>query len=95
MSSLTAFYLMFLEKEEDTFWMLVETLRNEKYDLQSIFSPGFPGLHECFFIHEKLLAKELPKLSAHLVRMRLHSLSLSPSVASLTSFLFLPLQMLQ
>jgi hypothetical protein len=61
MSILTALLLMYME-EEDAFWTLATILKHPKYGMEQIFADGLPKLQECFYIHERLLAKHMGKL---------------------------------
>ena len=55
--------LMIYMSAEDTF-LCLRTLCQD-YGLDGLFKPGFPLLHEFFFVHEQLLQRYLPKLAAH------------------------------
>jgi hypothetical protein len=43
--------------EEESFWMLECVLRNPKFFLNGLYSPGFPLLHEYFHILEELMKR--------------------------------------
>ena len=52
--------LMTNTTSEDALLIMVTLINN--YELNAIFSPGFPGLRESIFIHNNLLKKYMPKL---------------------------------
>jgi len=72
MSDITAFILMYLT-EEDSFWMLIRLLSGQRYNLRGIFLPGFPMLHQHFYVHEQILNSRIPKLADHLKEKGLES----------------------
>eukprot|EP00697_Spironema_sp_BW2_P005290 gnl/Spiro4/17358_TR9248_c0_g1_i1.p1 gnl/Spiro4/17358_TR9248_c0_g1~~gnl/Spiro4/17358_TR9248_c0_g1_i1.p1 ORF type:complete len:404 (-),score=51.82 gnl/Spiro4/17358_TR9248_c0_g1_i1:68-1219(-) len=64
MSGMVALLLMFLE-EEDAFWGFVR-LFEAPYHFEHMFETGFPRAREVWYIHDRLVEKYLPELSAHL-----------------------------
>lgn len=36
---------------------------HDTYELHTIFSPGFPGMLECFYVQEKLVEMLMPEVS--------------------------------
>lgn len=40
----------------------------KKYQLDILYAPGFPYMHQCFFVLEKLINDHMPKLYQHMVR---------------------------
>lgn len=48
---------------QNAFLMMIALMTN--FDLISFFKPGFPGLNESFYIHNRLMQKYLPKLHEH------------------------------
>jgi len=67
MSDMTAFLLMYIP-EEDAFWVIVKLLNDPKFNMRGIFLPGFPSLQRTFWIFDRLLEKECPKLHKHLAK---------------------------
>lgn len=63
MSGVAALMLMFFP-EEEAFWMFVELMQSERFNMRRLFKPGFPGLYEAYYVHRELLAEALPDLSA-------------------------------
>jgi TBC1 domain family member 10 len=55
--------LMIYMSDEDTFACLVALC--QQFGMAGLFKPGFPLLHEFFYVHERLLAKHLPRVAAH------------------------------
>jgi hypothetical protein len=55
--------LMIYMSDEDTFACLVALC--QQFGMAGLFKPGFPLLLEYFFVHERLLAKHVPRLAAH------------------------------
>jgi hypothetical protein len=47
---------------------MIESLFTIHWELQAMYSPGFPLLLKCFYIHDILMLEKLPTLAAHLVR---------------------------
>jgi len=89
MGFVTALLLMYME-EEDAFWVLVKLCT--KYEMESVWKPGLPGLPKCFFFLDRLLEENMPKVHRHM-----KELSLNPSLFStewfMTVFLYnLPFQ---
>jgi len=58
--------------EEDAFWMLVGLL-NGRYNLRELYLPDLRGMRRGFYQFEKLLAKAMPQLSAHLNKFDFNS----------------------
>lgn len=73
MSYITAVLLMYMEKEEDAFWTAASILT--KYEHKKYFMPGMPGLFQSFYVFDKLLKDQLPKVHAHF-----DNLNLSPEM---------------
>lgn len=74
MSDIAAFMLKYIP-EEETFWYLVKLLEHNKFQFQGRYIEGFPFLKRCFYIHDKLMEKFVPKLYS-----RIHSNSLGPEL---------------
>lgn len=66
MSTIAALLLIYMP-EEDAFWSLVALFDNPLYDMHGLYLEGFPKLHRCFAIHDRLLQATLPALYKHLV----------------------------
>lgn len=66
MSSIAATLLIYLE-EEKAFWAFVHLMDDKKYSFGHIFIPGFPGLHEAFYVLDKLTQVYFPKIAKHFV----------------------------
>lgn len=53
--------------EEDAFFTMIQLLR--KHEISGLYEPGFPGLVDCFYLHEQLFHSCVPRLAAHFVRI--------------------------
>jgi USP6 N-terminal-like protein len=62
MNDVAGVLLMYMV-EEQVFWCMSMLLRAEKFGLGGRMEDGFPELHKSFWVHDKLLARHLPKLS--------------------------------
>jgi hypothetical protein len=67
MGFVAALLLMYME-EEDAFWTLSQLCVS--YGLDQVWKAGLPGLPKCFFILERLLEENMPKVNQHLVRKK-------------------------
>ena len=63
MGFLAATFMIYMS-DEDTFACL--TALCQTYGMGGFFQPGFPLLHECFYVHQRLLERHAPRLAAHL-----------------------------
>lgn len=61
MSDLTALMMQYIE-EEEAFWMLVRFMQDPSFNMAGRFQTGFKDLKRAWYVHEKLVAKELPHL---------------------------------
>src|SRR5690606_2321393 len=48
-------------------------MSNSKYGMERIFTPGFPKLMECFYVHEQLLKKYIPRLYRHFAEINMET----------------------
>jgi len=72
--------------EESTFWMLVCLLHHPRFGtLRNLFVDSMPKLNALFYLLEKCIMKELPKLSRHLESNHIH-VSMFASTWFLTLF---------
>ena len=68
MSTLTAMLLMYIAKEEETFWALSQLMSSLKYSMHGLFKSGFPKLIRFSDKHELIIKTFLPKVHAKFVR---------------------------
>lgn len=68
MNYLVAILLMYME-EEEAFWAMVSILKH--YDHEKYFLPGMPGLWESFYVFEKLLKDQVPKVYNHFNKLHI------------------------
>eukprot|EP00029_Vermamoeba_vermiformis_P006937 TRINITY_DN2860_c0_g1_i1.p1 TRINITY_DN2860_c0_g1~~TRINITY_DN2860_c0_g1_i1.p1 ORF type:complete len:699 (+),score=132.14 TRINITY_DN2860_c0_g1_i1:64-2160(+) len=71
MSDICSVLLMFVE-EEEVFWMLIQLCEHQKFLMKGKWEDGFPLLKRSFFVHGKILEKQLPKLYNHLEKQNVH-----------------------
>lgn len=69
MGFLAALFLTYMN-EENSFWMLACIM--EKYGLQEVYEPGFPGLKKKLYIFLGLTRKFFPKLYLNLKRKEVY-----------------------
>ena len=67
MSYICAHVLSVMESEEDAFLMMVALMN--KYDMKSLFQPGFPKLKSLSYVFENLFQQLDPKLYNHLQQL--------------------------
>jgi hypothetical protein len=67
MAFISALLLMYLE-EEDAFWVLARVCGEPRYEMADLLQPGMPGMPLRFWLLDRLLERELPKVHAHLAR---------------------------
>lgn len=65
MSDITALMMQYIE-EEEAFWLLVRVMQNPLFNMAERFEDDFKGLKRAWYVHDKLLAVQLPRLAAHL-----------------------------
>ena len=68
MGFISALLLTYME-EEETFWILNSMI--EKYQMESFFLAGFPGLERAFYILMSLIKKHLRKVYDLLVKYQM------------------------
>ena len=67
MSDLCGLLILLLHEEERVFWGFDCIMKNEKYNLQEMFAPGFPGVLKTCSICKKIIKKYHPKIYSFLV----------------------------
>eukprot|EP01129_Flabellula_baltica_P017679 TRINITY_DN9883_c0_g1_i1.p1 TRINITY_DN9883_c0_g1~~TRINITY_DN9883_c0_g1_i1.p1 ORF type:complete len:688 (-),score=138.04 TRINITY_DN9883_c0_g1_i1:18-2081(-) len=65
MSDLTAFLLLYIQDEQECFWILTQLLKHEKWKMQGFFSEDFSELRKGWYIHNCVLKDYLPKVYNH------------------------------
>ena len=53
-----------------TYTLLVHLHSSDAYGLHSVFSPGFPGLLEAFYVQERITERMMPAVWATFVSRR-------------------------
>ncbi len=66
MGQVAALLYLNLEDEEESFWAMTRLL-DSPYRLTELWARDLPGLPRAFFVLDKLIEKELPRLHQHLV----------------------------
>jgi hypothetical protein len=67
MGFIAAMLLMYME-EEDAFWVLVQLCTSPTFKMEGVWKPGLPSIGKCFFILDKLMEENLPKIHQHMVK---------------------------
>ncbi|CCW70025.1 unnamed protein product [Phytomonas sp. Hart1] len=62
MNFLVATLLLQISDEESTFWAFCALMDNQLYQMKSLYEPGFPQLHCCFYVLCKLLKLQNKKV---------------------------------
>jgi hypothetical protein len=70
MGFIVGIFLMYFS-EEESFWLLRQLMQGEKYQLAGLYMPGFPLLHEWFFIFSELMKEITPKCHLHLSHLEI------------------------
>lgn len=68
MSTLTAMLLLYIAKEEETFWALSQLMSNIRYSMHGLFKSGFPKLIRFSDKHEMIIKTFLPNVHAKFLK---------------------------
>lgn len=71
MNFMVAMFLTFLS-EEESFWLLVVVMNEDRYMLRSLYGEDMSGTHEILYIADKLMKQFVPKLWKHLEQEGIH-----------------------
>lgn len=72
MSDVTALMMQYLE-EEEAFWLLVRIMQDANFNMAERFQDDFKGLKRAWYVHDKLVETQLPRLHAHLTAGRIEA----------------------
>mmetsp|Transcript_11882 Transcript_11882/g.18254 ORF Transcript_11882/g.18254 Transcript_11882/m.18254 type:complete len:923 (-) Transcript_11882:185-2953(-) len=72
MNFIVAMFLTFLS-EEESFWLLVVVMNEDRYMLRALYGEDMSGTHEILYIADKLMKQFVPKLWKHLEREGIHN----------------------
>lgn len=72
MSDVTALMMQYLE-EEEAFWLLVRLMQDPLFNMAERFQDDFKGLKRAWYVHDKLVETQLPRLHAHLTAGRIEA----------------------
>jgi len=65
MTDLAGIFLMYMS-EEDTFWLLVQLMFDNRWEMHGLFTDGFPLVVACCHVQAMLINKFFPDLSKHM-----------------------------
>jgi len=68
MGFIVGLFLTYLT-EEESFWLLFQYMRNERYNMFSFYAPGMSMLHLYYFQFDELIKSRYSKLHSHLHRI--------------------------
>ncbi|KAL7498014.1 hypothetical protein ACHAWT_008522 [Skeletonema menzelii] len=71
MNFMVAMFLTFLS-EEESFWLLVVVMNEDRYMLRALYGEDMSGTHEVLYIADKLMKQFVPKLWKHLEKEGIH-----------------------
>jgi len=72
MNFIVAMFLTFLS-EEESFWLLVVVMNEDRYMLRALYGEDMSGTHEILYIADKLMKQFVPKLWKHLEAEGIHN----------------------
>lgn len=72
MNFIVAMFLTFLS-EEESFWLLVVVMNEDRYMLRALYGEDMSGTHEILYIADKLMKQFVPKLWKHLEVEGIHN----------------------
>ncbi|CCW63265.1 unnamed protein product [Phytomonas sp. EM1] len=74
MNFLVATLLLQINDEESTFWAFCALMERPPYQMESLYEPGFPQLHCCFYVLDKLLNGHNKKVFKHLKKLNIEGI---------------------